>query len=223
MLASLFVLPAYLGLALCAFNRTVQTGTPEDGIFGTVQLKNETHRYCYFPAFEGISPSCTEDEPRFSDPMNAHLSQNQSIGYYDASSAFLGGWDFPYPKNLSIVYVCVSGAFSTSLKLYQSLCAIPRGDNEVVPKGKGQAFCMIAAPQRHVQDGCYSAPDDGDTTPTSSASATSTATSPTPSDHQDRQPLSRAAVAGIVSSVVVAVLGVVAAILTFLAAHKKSA
>jgi len=82
---------------------------------------------------------------------------------------------------------------------------------------------MIAAPQRHVQDGCYSAPDDGDTTPTSSASATSTATSPTPSDHQDRQPLSRAAVAGIVSSVVVAVLGVVAAILTFLAAHKKSA
>jgi hypothetical protein len=103
--------------------------------------------------------------------MTAHLNQGQSIAYYDASNAFLGGVDYAYPSNAGTLYICVSGRYND---LYQSLCALPGTDNAVVSGGgTSPEYCLVGLPMKQVDDGCYTvASVDADTTAAPSPSTT---------------------------------------------------
>ncbi|TDL16025.1 hypothetical protein BD410DRAFT_844744 [Rickenella mellea] len=223
---------------------------------GCVQ-KASNNEYCYYPLQTSTSASCNDNNGvQFAGVMAAHLAQGHSIAYYGPDNTFLGDSSFAYPANAGIIYLCLSGSFTTG---YQSFCGFSHGDNAIETSGA----CVIALPMAHVDDGCYvisiaTTPSSTSTTSTSSSSSSTSTTSgsssssstqnttttpptttssdsvvrdgatassvvtvstvtTTATSSSDSSGLSKAAETGIIISVIVAVLGLIAATFTLMA------
>ncbi|KAJ7581907.1 hypothetical protein C8J56DRAFT_252740 [Mycena floridula] len=164
-----------LGFTFATFTETTAVDPFFGGLLGYVQ-KNSKSTFCYFPGVPGTALSCNADAnantkgAQFSGVMAAHLAQGKSIAYYGPDAVFLGDVSFPYPSNAGFTYVCVSGTFNSS---FQTLCAIPGGDNLVIPvNSNNPPYCMVGSSMTHVDDGCY-VPEGGSASGTDHKSAAS--------------------------------------------------
>jgi hypothetical protein len=87
----------------------------------------------------------------FALPLETHLTQNYSIGYYTAGGRFLGGWNYSIPLQLlEPTYVCMSTTVSVTTEQYYTLCAEVLRNNQWSAGG-----CSVNVAPPDVVDGCY--------------------------------------------------------------------
>jgi hypothetical protein len=87
----------------------------------------------------------------FNLPLETHLTQNYSIGYYNAAGRFLGGWNLSIPTPPSVpTYVCLSTRVNLTSEEYYTLCAQAEGNDQWSAGG-----CSVNLAPPNVVDGCY--------------------------------------------------------------------